>query len=323
MTRISIAMATCNGERFIREQLDSFAAQTRLPDQLVICDDDSTDRTVTIAEKFAAGAPFAVAISRNPKRLGYSDNFARAISLCDGDIIFLSDQDDVWFPGKTATVAAAFDDNPDAQVVIVDQLLTDEKLQHRGLTKLQNLRHVGKTSDGMIEGCCTAFRREWADALFPMPPEVHALVGNGSMSHDRWINELAIFLGVRTVIEQPLQYFRRTGDNVTSWRLSEPRRPTLQDLAGDRKASAPVEAWRARIVVLDAFERFITNHALPGDKDAALRKIAHERSSHERRTALSRLPRWRRPWPVWRLWRSGGYRHFERWLSAANDLVRP
>ena len=81
MTRVSIAMATYNGERFIREQLDSFAAQSRLPDQLVMCDDGPTDRTVAIAEEFAASAPFAVTVRRNPGRLGYSDNFSRAISL--------------------------------------------------------------------------------------------------------------------------------------------------------------------------------------------------------------------------------------------------
>ena len=70
MKRVSIALAAYNGQRYIREQLDSFAAQTRLPDQLIVCDDGSNDRTVVIAEEFAAGAPFPVTLTRNPKRLG-------------------------------------------------------------------------------------------------------------------------------------------------------------------------------------------------------------------------------------------------------------
>jgi glycosyltransferase involved in cell wall biosynthesis len=322
MIRVSIALATYNGEPFIREQLDSFAAQSRLPEQLIICDDGSNDRTVAIAEAFAASAPFPAAITRNPKRLGYSDNFARAISLCDGDVIFLSDQDDVWFAEKIATALEAFDAHPDAQVVINDQILTDEKLRHGGLTKLGNLRRVGKTGDAMIEGCCTALRREWAEMLFPMPPRLHELVKLGAMSHDRWINELAILVCRRIVIQRPLQYFRRTGANTTAWVLSEPRQPTFRGIARERQDSAPVDAWRQRIDVLDAYERFLADHPLPGDKDAALGRIAHQRSSIEQRIRVSGLPRWRRPWPVWQLWRSAGYRYFEDWMSAANDLVR-
>jgi glycosyltransferase involved in cell wall biosynthesis len=323
MTRISIAMATYNGEPFIREQLNSFAAQSQLPEQLIVCDDGSNDRTVAIVEEFAASAPFPVTITRNPKRLGYSDNFARVISLCDGDVIFLSDQDDVWFPEKIATALEAFDAHPDAQVVINNQILTDEKLRHHGLTKLGNLRRVGKTSDAMLEGCSTALRREWAEMLFPMPPLGHELVKLGAMSHDRWLNELAILVGRRIVIQRPLQYFRRTGANATAWILSEPRQPTFRDLARERQGSAPVDAWRRQIDVLDAYECFLADHPLPGDNDAAFGKIAHQRSSIEQRIRLSGLPRWRRPWPIWRLWRSGSYRYFEGWMSAANDLVRP
>ena len=84
-------MATYNGERFIGEQLQSFAAQSRLPDELVVCDDQSTDETVRILRTFSTTAPFEVRIYENEKRLGLVENFARAISQTKGDIIFLSD----------------------------------------------------------------------------------------------------------------------------------------------------------------------------------------------------------------------------------------
>ena len=86
---ISIAMATYDGARFVAEQLASFAAQTRLPDELVVTDDGSTDGTLEIVERFAATAPFAVHIHRNPARLGYTLNFSEAVSKCEGEIIFL------------------------------------------------------------------------------------------------------------------------------------------------------------------------------------------------------------------------------------------
>jgi glycosyltransferase involved in cell wall biosynthesis len=322
MIRISIAMASYNGERFIREQLDSYAAQSRLPDQLIICDDGSIDRTIPIVEEFAASAPFPVIISRNSRNLGYSRNFARALTLCDGDIIFLSDQDDVWFPDRVERVISVFETDPDVQVVVNDQLLADAELRHRGVTKLENLRRAGKKSSGMIEGCSTALRLCWARSLFPMPAGADALIASGALSHDRWINELAILLSRRAVIDRPLQYFRRTGENTTSWLLSEPRSPSLTDRIRGRQPTAPVKAWHARIAVLDCYQRFIASRPISGDIVGAEREIAHERLSHERRVRLVSMPRWRRPAAVWRLWRSGGYRYFEGWMSAANDIVR-
>src|SRR5437588_7313199 len=106
--RISIAMCTYNGARFLREQLDSFAAQSRLPDEVVICDDGSTDGTADIVRTFASGAPFPVHFHVNEPRLGITRNFERAAGLCTGSIIFFSDQDDVWLPDKLDRFAEAF-----------------------------------------------------------------------------------------------------------------------------------------------------------------------------------------------------------------------
>lgn len=98
--KISIAMATYNGAKYLQEQLDSFVTQTRQPDELVVCDDGSSDATVEILRHFAAGAPFAVEIHENEVNLSHAKNFEKALSLCGGDVIFFSDQDEVWFPEK-------------------------------------------------------------------------------------------------------------------------------------------------------------------------------------------------------------------------------
>ncbi len=76
--RVSVAMATYNGERFLAAQLKSIVAQTRAPLELVICDDGSTDGTVEIAEQFAQRASFTVRIERNADQLGYAENFLKA-----------------------------------------------------------------------------------------------------------------------------------------------------------------------------------------------------------------------------------------------------
>jgi glycosyltransferase involved in cell wall biosynthesis len=103
-------MATYNGARFLREQLDSIATQTLLPYELVICDDGSTDATLEIAGQFAKEVSFPVRIYQNESNLGFADNFLKAASLCEGDWIAFSDQDDIWLPHKLATVSRRFND---------------------------------------------------------------------------------------------------------------------------------------------------------------------------------------------------------------------
>ncbi len=107
MTKISIAMATYNGERFIRQQLDSFTRQTLPPSELVICDDGSTDSTLSIINDFSPSAPFPVVIVHNSARLGYTANFLQAARMCQGELIAFSDQDDEWLPQKLARVLQA------------------------------------------------------------------------------------------------------------------------------------------------------------------------------------------------------------------------
>ena len=95
---ISVALCTYNGERFLEEQLASLEAQERRPDELVVCDDRSTDNTVSLLESFARTASFPVRIHINPINLGSTVNFDRAMRLCAGSLIAFCDQDDIWSP---------------------------------------------------------------------------------------------------------------------------------------------------------------------------------------------------------------------------------
>jgi glycosyltransferase involved in cell wall biosynthesis len=325
--RLSIAMASYNGARFIGEQLQSFAGQSRPPVEVVICDDGSTDDTARIVADFAARAGFPVRFHRNPERLGYARNFERAVLLCQGDIVFLSDQDDVWLPEKLEAVAAAFEADPAAQVVANDQILTDGELRHDGITKLANLRRLGIGPDGLIEGCCTAFRRSWAELLLPIPAEAQPLIARDLQSHDRWINELSILLGVRRMIARPLQYFRRYGSNTTDWVVSEPRAVGIGDLVASRMKTAPIEGWRDRVRVLALYQSWLAARrpaleAAGGAVGAALAEVAREKGSLEARIDLVQKPLPLRLALIAALLARGGYRYFYGWKSALRDIAR-
>ena len=108
MRSVSVAMATYNGARHIQKQLDSLAAQSYLPAELVISDDRSEDDTLAIIQDFAESAPFPVALHVNSDRLGYRRNFMKAASLSRSELIAFCDQDDRWYPHKLAVIVEAF-----------------------------------------------------------------------------------------------------------------------------------------------------------------------------------------------------------------------
>ena len=106
--KISVAMCTFNGAEFLPAQLESIFAQTRRPDEIVICDDGSSDETQQLLTKFAAKSPVPIALKLNQQNLGSVKNFEQAIKLCNGDVIALGDQDDVWRHDKLESIEHAF-----------------------------------------------------------------------------------------------------------------------------------------------------------------------------------------------------------------------
>lgn len=320
--KISIAMATYNGEKYLQEQLNSFVAQPRQPDELVVCDDGSSDATVEILRRFAVSAPFEVSIHENESNLGYAKNFEKAMSLCSGDIVFLSDQDDVWLENKLAEVEQAFLRNPDKLVVINDQLITDGELRDEGVTKLGNTRRLGLKDSWFVTGCCTAARSEWVDFITPIPGSIKA--------HDIWVNRLAERLGLRLVLDQPLQIYRRHGSNVSEAETSEYKQVSrfkLFKVYGLRDSRA---GWERDIRNLGEYSKRIEERRpelegwVAGETvDGFLVSLNEKRAALSRRVELASLPRWRR-WPnVLSFWFTGGYRQLAGWKSAAKDLIRP
>lgn len=127
---VSVAMCTYNGANYIEEQLLSIFGQTKYVDEIVICDDQSTDDTVGLIRHLAERFPGRIRLFINEERLHVSANFEKAILLCKGDFIFLSDQDDVWHANKVETLCNWLFLHPDKDVVFSNTRIVDKKVSH-------------------------------------------------------------------------------------------------------------------------------------------------------------------------------------------------
>ncbi len=213
--QISIAMCTFNGEAFIAEQLESIAKQTLRPDELIVSDDGSTDRTVSIVEAFASTAPFTVRLLANAKNVGINKNFERAIAACRGDVIALCDQDDVWRVDKLAIIGQRFAADPDTGLVFSDAELVDEALrpldqtlsQRVGLgSRLQQMISDGMAidvlaEDNIVTGATAAFRSLFKSLILPIP--------EGALVHDGWSALLVASVSGISFIDLPLIKYRQ------------------------------------------------------------------------------------------------------------------
>lgn len=214
--KISVAMCTYDGARYLGQQLDSIAAQTRPPDELVVCDDGSTDGTREIVESFAADAPFAVRLHINEQTLGSTKNFGRAIGLCAGEIIALSDQDDVWLPGKLDRLEAEFLKAPGVGLVFSDAEVIDENSRPLGyrlwekigisqshLKRLRSDKAVDELLPGStVTGTTMAFRSGLRDLVLPIPDDLPLI-------HDGWVAVLTAAVTGVSFVDEPLVRYRR------------------------------------------------------------------------------------------------------------------
>ncbi len=320
--RISVAMTTYNGERFLMAQMESFEAQILKPHELIIHDDVSSDRTMKLLQNFAARAPFTVKVFQNETRLGYSRNFERALAACSGDIIFLSDQDDVWFPEKIRTVMDIFETSPDLQCVVNDLELTDGDLRPIGATQLSLIRRQGASDRTMVAGCGTAIRKNWRDLVLPFPQFL--------IPHDSWIHDLAQRLDTVCILPVCLQYWRRHGANSSNSLYSSPKQsrwPFHPYLGKWLKGEAPhnfVDAKKALQLLRDRLEltrqkeySFIDQATL----HRALETVDREIRLVDDRAKILSLPIYWRIAPILSLLLSGKYRAASGVLSALKDLV--
>ncbi len=212
---VSIAMCTFNGAAFLQLQLDSILRQTSPPEELVVCDDRSTDATMVVLERFRERAPFPVQLYSNVTTLKPAQNFAKCISLCSGEVILLCDQDDIWFPDRIAQTRALFERDARAAFAYTDAPLIDSEGRTLNRTLYASLpirprdtEQLRKGGDllpvlrrySVLCGATMAFRASLKPAILPLP---------ALWMHDEWIGLVGSALGTAARLGVPVTQYRQ------------------------------------------------------------------------------------------------------------------
>ena len=223
--KISVVIATYNGEKFIEEQLQSICNQTVKPDEIIVSDDGSKDATLTIVRKVSklpeASEIRFIVLQDNPRH-GYGGNFEWALKHSSGDYIFLCDQDDVWLPEKVENVIDIFNNHSDAKLVFHDAELIDKDgrripgsfapvLGRLNIRNKQGLVKIGTSfceiacSASFINGMCMCISKDLMEESIPFPY---------NKSHDQWLLFLATANDSAYFLNQILTQYRLHGMNT-------------------------------------------------------------------------------------------------------------
>lgn len=219
MKSVSVAMATYNGAKYLPAQLDSLAAQERLPAELVVTDDSSTDSTLAILAGFSQTAPFPVRIDQNAQRLGYRANFMRAAGLCRSDVIAFCDQDDVWSIDKLRRCVDALE-STNALMVCHNAIVTDNDLNPIDTLAKDALARpcnpplsVGPMRHAL--GFTLVFDRQLVQFSPLWEQSVDFNDCHSQEGHDQWFFFLANVFGPLVYIESALANYRRHAATAT------------------------------------------------------------------------------------------------------------
>lgn len=206
---LSVALATYNGELYLREQIDSIICQLNEDDELVVSDDGSSDSTIEIIKSYLSDNRIKL-YSNNEK--GVIRNFENAIRRTKNDIIALSDQDDVWMPNKVKTIKEFFK-NSNAKLLVSAAKYVDSELNEiNNMLSLQSIWKKGIIKNFIKNtyiGCCMAFHREVLEIILPFPAKIPM--------HDVWIGILLEMNRTEVAyIKEPLILYRRHDNTVTT-----------------------------------------------------------------------------------------------------------
>lgn len=216
----SVALITFNGAKYLQEQLDSLAKQTVLPDELVVCDDCSTDATMEILHRFAESAPFPVRIFQNEKNLGWSANFHRAFFLCEKDVTFFCDQDDIWLPKKIEKMLSAFEREPEVGMVLSYDHRVDAAGNQipLGCRRSYLIPYLKKKNSfrALFQNQCWTWAAHNMACRTSLRDHLVRQDGWEGISFDCYLYMMSGFLSEVRVVLEPCTYWRRHGENLTA-----------------------------------------------------------------------------------------------------------
>jgi glycosyltransferase involved in cell wall biosynthesis len=323
--RISVALGTRNGARFLREQLESILAQSRPVDEIVLSDDASTDGTVELAEQVIgehrstaaetdASTPSLV-VFRNPVALGVTANFEQALRAASGEFVALCDQDDVWHRDRVSRAIDEFARRPDLDLVAAEAQLVDDVGAPLGRSLLETLgvdeavrsrlasdaafRELLKRN--VLTGATMMVTRRLVELASPFP---------ASWVHDEWLAIVASVAGGIAVVSEPVIDYRQHGGNQIG----------VSRLGPGGKLARLREPRTARNAALLARAEDLAARLPPiANGDATVETEVRSKLDHERMRQRLPVARVRRLPPVWREWRRGAY---ERYGRGAQDVLR-
>jgi glycosyltransferase involved in cell wall biosynthesis len=252
MNKISVAMTSFNGEKYILSQLESIANQTVIPNEIIICDDKSTDNTVQIINDFKKNTNINIKIIINEFSLGFTQNFAKAIELCTGDIIFLADHDDVWFFNKIEHCLDLYKFNQKIMLIVNNAIITDKDLLNIGTTMLDQVISGYGTEKSLITGALTSFRKDFVKYFLPIPKEI--------IGHDICIHNIGILLDVRLVESKTLQFIRRHENNYSNWIASSITKINLFDVLLNQLNTKIATNYNDRLILNQYYYSKIKNY---------------------------------------------------------------
>lgn len=204
--KVSVAMATYNGEKYVRQQLESILENLNEYDEIIISDDNSTDSTISIIEQLNDNR---IRVYKGPS-LGVKQNFANAIKYCTGDYIFLADQDDVWDKDKVNIIIEYFK-NEKVYVIQHDCCIVNSNLEeiHPSYFKFRKCKNgiIKNIIKGSYLGCCMAFKKEVKEYILPIP--------NNIDMHDQWIGLIGELKGKFLFVNEKLIKYRRHESNTS------------------------------------------------------------------------------------------------------------
>jgi glycosyltransferase involved in cell wall biosynthesis len=211
---VSVCMATYNGEKYIHRQLTSILDQLSDDDEVVVVDDCSTDGTVATIARIGDRR---IGVHINDRNRGEVFSFDRAMMLAKNDFLFLSDQDDVWVPGRVTLMRQRLVDSGASVVASNFRWVTAAEVPidvpYAGVAAHDSRRHFGNIVDIFLGktnyfGCAMALRREFVPMVLPIPSFVE--------SHDLWIALASNFVGSNVHIDDSTLLKRKHDQNVTS-----------------------------------------------------------------------------------------------------------
>ena len=213
--KISVAFIVYNGSRYMRQQLDSIFAQTHKVDEIMVCDDRSTDGTKQVLEEYKNEHPDLFFFHYNKENIGPTKNIEKAIQACTGDIILLSDQDDYWETNKVETIVKWFEQNPNMKGVFTNGALMNSKEEldnnyglwdamsfpYKAIKNSNNLKLYINTVENCVTGASLAIRNNLSFLKQPFPL-IKLLV------HDRWLAMNLAETNSLGILEEKLIHYR-------------------------------------------------------------------------------------------------------------------